>query len=127
MQEQQVDIVGLQALKRLHHRLFRVLVGFEVDLGNEEQFPSVDAAPPDAFPHFLFIAIGLRRVDHTVTALTGFCDGVGTGLTAEHKGSKTCKGHLHAVIQSQLFHVPSSVIGFAQTGFLCYNHSIKFV
>lgn len=126
MQEQQVDIVRLQIFQRLQDRLLCIFIGFEIHLGDEKQFFAVHAAGLDARAHFFFIAVGFGCVDHPIAAFDGGRNRLRAGLAAEHKGAKADQRHLHAIVQSQVFHIPSSVSAFTALGLLCYNHCNKF-
>ena len=98
MQEQHVDIIGLQIAERLHDRLFGVFVGFEIHFGDDKQLLTVNAAFEYPFAHRPFVAVGLRCVNHPITAFDCRGNRLGTGLPSEHKGAEADKRHFDAVI-----------------------------
>ncbi len=58
----------MQIAERLHDRLFGVFIGFEIHFGDDKQFLTVNAAFEYPFAHRPFVAVGLRRVNHPITA-----------------------------------------------------------
>ena len=126
MQQHQIEIIRFEQPQRIFHRLARVVVGFEIHLGNEKQRAAVNAALFYAFAHFLFVAVSLCCVNETIAALDGSRNSVDAWLSSQHKGAKADQRHWDAVAQSQIFHPFVLRFRIAQTSALCYNHCNKF-
>ena len=97
--EEQVDIIGLQIQKRLIHRVERRLITHVGDLGSDEQVLAVHAAFLEADADFLFVSVYGGGVDVPVSGLHGPLDGVDDFLPFGFPNAQTEPGHQNAVVQ----------------------------
>ena len=101
--EQQVDVVGVQTCQRLVHSIG---IGVEAgpQLGFEENFLPLQAGLLHGAAHGFFVAVGVGGVDQAVAVLQGADAGGLCLVRGQKKCANTGHGHFHAVIESCVFH-----------------------
>ena len=91
-------------------------------LGGDEQLLAGNAAFADGRAHGLLIEVGGSGVDEAIAHLQRLADRALAHSGFRHlKNAETLQGHLHAVAQSDIFHVSFLLFAFTQSISLCYN------
>ena len=101
--EQQVNVVGVQPLQCLFHSI-RLLVEGRPQLGFQKNLLSGHAGLLHCTTYGLFIDIGVCRVDQAIAIRQHIEDGCFRLVRGQKKGSNTCHRHLNSIVQSNIFH-----------------------
>ena len=101
--EQQVNVVGVQPLQCLFHSI-RLLVEGRPQLGFQKNLLSGHAGLLHCTTYGLFIDIGVCRVDQAIATRQHIEDGCFRLVRGQKKGSNTCHRHLNSIVQSNIFH-----------------------
>ena len=103
MDQQKVDVIGVQTLQGLVHRV-GLLIEAGPQLGLQENVLTIHAGLLHGPAHRLLVHIGIGGVNETVTALKGAEDGGLRLVGGQQEGADARHGHFHAVVQSCVFH-----------------------
>ena len=114
VEQQQVDVVGLQLAQRILDRRARGALAEMLDphLGGKEDIAAVDARGSDGRAHLLFVEIALRRIDMAIPYLERVAHAA-LALVLRHLVHAVAQlGHLHAVRKRHVHHVVCHIDSF---------------
>ncbi len=106
MEQQQIDVVGLELPERDFDGLERLFVAvvFQPDLGGDEQLLSVDAAGLDAVAHLGLVEVGLCGVYVAVAGFDGVGDAARGVVLGDLEDAEAELGHVDDIAQGDGFH-----------------------
>src|SRR5438270_11118712 len=115
VQEQQVDLVDAELAGALVEAVQRLVVAVVADpnLGLQEDVRAFQAGTLYRLADLALVSVACRRVDEAVAAFECRPDGVAGFVRGRLEDSKTERGHVDTVVESDGFHVvdPSRYFG----------------
>ena len=115
VQKHKVDVIELQLTQRFQHGLsaFFIAVVFDPYFCGDEQLFAGNARPFDRVADFLFVEVGLRRVDMAVADRKGVGNTPFTFLPRHLIHAVAELGHFYTVRKRYIFHNKSLLLIFA--------------
>ena len=106
MNEEQVNILGVQLLEGFLNRLLGVLIAAvaDPDLCGQEDIVPLHTAVLDAPAHGFLVAVSLSGVDRAVAHLDGIPDTAVTLRIGDLVHAVAQHGHFDSVVESDIFH-----------------------